>query len=135
MLSAVPLSLAADGSPLIRHGQDFASAKVNCREAKAGDAVLRVTVEVSGATYLTSILSARRSARDSGASSAVGDGHLPARACVGHRATSLVPRLRVLLPITVFGRTSVRCDRLCEHSKRRPCICQGRPRGSDREGL
>ena len=45
MLSAVPLSLAADGSPLNRHGQDFAPAIVTCSEAKARDAVLGVTVE------------------------------------------------------------------------------------------
>lgn len=92
MLSAVPLLLAAEGSPLIRHGEysTIWSNRPQLSYCGPRDAVLGVTVEVSGATYWMAIHDiAHRSARDSGASSAVGGGRLSARACVGHRATSL----------------------------------------------
>ena len=99
MLSAVPLSLAADRQPAYPARRVFDDRSVEATQfpyCGPRDAVLGVTVEVSGATYSAGDRRHRAiddiaclSARDSGASSAVGGGRLSARACVGHRATSL----------------------------------------------
>ena len=133
MLSAVPLLLAARWQPAYPARPGLARSEVACSEAKARDAVLRVTVEVSGATYLTSDVVHRPSFRarlrgqfGGWRRSPLSQGlRRPPGDLSGWSGGRTMRRFCAYYSPSQSCRTEVRYHQLCGYCRRRGRLCQG----------